>query len=230
MLLLLRLLPLVCLIAGIFATLVGIRLEHSDLSWIVRFVGQAGSVNPKILEKVRLLPSLVKLTGVEMCCCSLLLLACGRKIHSYFSNTETRLEQKQKLAVIIFSLYGLMALTSLNFGMVTLAQRKATSHGLSNEQRVAADFGEDYAVLKALEEETPATACILIKTRAPIKYLLNYHLFPRRFFIYPDTNKSVSEVSPKWLQRYGIGWTLEIKDDDPRKFALLRVRSALGRE
>lgn len=227
---LLRFLPLVGLVAGISATVIGMQLEHSDLTWIVQFVGQAGSSNPKILEKVRLVPSIVMLTGVEMCCSGLLLLAYTRRIPSYFTHPETHLERKQKLALLIFSGYGLTALLSLNFGIVTLAHRQGIAHGLSNEERVAVDFGEDYAVVKVLKDETPTTACILIRTQAPIKYLLNYHLFPRRFFVYPDPDKSVSEVSPEWLQRYGISWTLEIKDDDPRQFVLLPVRDAPIRE
>jgi hypothetical protein len=225
MLILMRFLPLTCLILGISLLILGLQLAHSDVAWLARLVGQAGSLNPRILEKARLMPAVLVVTGLEGVCFGFLLLPYRRRIQQYFELLERNIEWKQKWVVLLFSGYGLIGLMGLNFGTVTLAQRVA-SLGFSDEELVAADFGEQYAVIKALKEQTPETARILIKTRDPIKYLLNYHLFPRRFFIFPDPGTSLAAVPLKWLQKHAINWTLEIRDDNPRQFVLVRLQSS----
>jgi len=170
------------------------------------------------------MPAVLMVTGLEGVCFSLLLLPYRRRIQQYFEHLERNVEWKQKWVVLLLSGYGLIGLMGLNFGTVTLAQRMA-SLGFSDEELVAADFGEHHAVIEALKEQTPETARILIKTRDPIKYLLNYHLFPRHFFTYPNQETSLAAVPLKWLQKHAITWTLEIRNDDPRQFVLLYSQS-----
>jgi hypothetical protein len=224
MLIFFRLLPVTTLILGISFLILGLQLAHSDVAWLAPLVGQAGSLNPKILEKTRLMPAVLTVTGLESLCFSLLLLPYRRRIQQYFEHSERNVEWKQKWVVLLLSGYGLIGLMGLNFGTVTLTQRMASLR-FSNEELVAGDFGEHYAVIEALKEQTPQTCHILIKTRNPIKYLINYHLFPRHFFTYPDPDTNLAAVPLEWLQKHAINWTLEIQDDDPRQFVLLRSRS-----
>jgi hypothetical protein len=224
MLILLRFLPLTSLILGISFLILGLQLAYSDVTWLARIAGQAGSLNPKILEKARLMPAILMVTALEGACFSFLSLPYRRRIQQYFELLERNFEWKQKWAVLLFSGYGLIGLMGINFGTVALAQRVA-SLGFSDEELVAADFGEHHAVIEAIREQTPETARILIKTRDPIKYLLNYHLFPRHFFTYPNQETSLAAVPLKWLQKHAITWTLEIRNDDPRQFVLLYSQS-----
>ena len=113
-------------------------------------------------------------------------------------------------------------LLALNFGWVSLSTRLVT-YGLDRESQVAADLGERYAIVKAVRDQTPENACIAIRTREPIKYLLNYELFPRRFFVYSDPERGLSEVPPEWLQEHSIAWILEIRDGSPGEFILQPV-------
>ncbi|HET6961132.1 MAG TPA: hypothetical protein VFJ27_01480, partial [Terriglobia bacterium] len=43
----------------------GAALSGNDLGWLAALVGQAGSPNPRLLEKLRLVPTLAVATGVE---------------------------------------------------------------------------------------------------------------------------------------------------------------------
>jgi hypothetical protein len=223
MLALLRFIPLSALILGISCLLLGLGLQHSDPAWMAQFVGQTGVPNPKLLEKVRLMPWVLTVTSVEALCLSLVSFLDRRRTREYLTRLESNLRAKQKWMVLCLSLHGLIGVMALNFGSVSLWQRMVTRGFRTNEELVAADFGEHHAVIEAVREQTPQTACILIRTQHPIKYLLNYHLFPRRLFIYPDPHKSVSDVSVEWLQEHAIDWTLEIDDGDPTQFELRRA-------
>lgn len=224
----LRSIPLASAILGTLCLTAGLLLERSSSTWLVRFVGQAGTSNPKILEKVRLVPAVLTLGGAEFLvfgCLSFFYLRRNRQVPELLEC----LEAKQQCMVLLLSLYLLIGLQALNFASVTLTKRILAGEEHIDADLVAADFGEDYAVLKAVEEQTPKNACILIRTREPIKYLLNYHLFPRRFFIYPDPQVGVAEIPSDWMQKHAIGWTLEIKDGDPSQFALRRREGSPGR-
>jgi hypothetical protein len=226
MFILLRFLPLASLVLGISFLLIGLQFAHSDLAWLARLVGQAGSLNPKILEKARLMPFILMVTAAQAVCFSFSSLLYRRRLQQYFELLERNIQRKQKWMVLVLSGYGLIGLLGLNFGTVILVQRLLSLRSSSDEALVAADFGQHHAVIKALKEQTPETACILIKTRDPIKYLLNYHLFPRRFFIYPDPQTNLAAVPLEWLQKHAINWTLEIRDGNPQQFVLLRSQSS----
>ena len=116
-------------------------------------------------------------------------------------------------------LIGLLALT---FGWVSLSSRLAT-YGFHREAQVASDLGKQYVILKSVRERTPENACIAIRSREPIKYLLNYELFPRRFFLYLDPETRLTEVPAEWLQQHSISWTLEIGDGSPTDYVLQQV-------
>jgi hypothetical protein len=226
MFILLRFLPLTSLVLGISLLLIGLQLAHSDLAWLARLLGQAGSLNPKILEKARLMPFILMVTAAQAVCFGFSCLPYRRRIRQYFELLERNIQWKQKWMVLLLSGYGLIGVMGLNFGTVNLMQRLVSLRFSSDEAPVAGDFGDHQAVIKALKEQTTETARILIKTRDPVKYLLNYHLFPRRFFIYPDPQTSLAAVPLEWLQKHAINWTLEIRDGNPEQFVLLRSQSS----
>ena len=43
----------------------GFALSGYDLAWLAALVGQAGSPNPRLIEKLRLVPVLSVVTGAE---------------------------------------------------------------------------------------------------------------------------------------------------------------------
>ena len=113
-----------------------------------------------------------------------------------------------------------IAVLSLNFGAISLVNRLKQNSGLSAVDLIAADFGDDYRVVRSVRETTPETAAILIKTQQPLQFLLNYELYPRKFYFYPERGISVSSIPQAWLDQRRIGWILEISDSEPLQFKL----------
>ena len=222
MLRLLQLLPAACLLFGLACSLGALGLRHADLSWLARFVGQAGTPNPKILEKIQLIPAVLMVTAVEALGIGILSLRHRLRVQDYLRCVGKSLTPRQCGAAVWLGGFLLIGLLALNFGWVSLSRRLA-AYGFDREPQVAADLGEQYAIVKAVRERTPENACIAIRTREPIKFLLNYELFPRRFFVYSDPERRLSEVPGEWLQKHSIRWTLEIRDGSPGEFVLQSV-------
>ena len=219
MLRLLQLLPAACLLFGIACSLGALSLRHADLGWLARFVGQAGTANPKILEKIQLIPAVLMVTGVEALGIGILSLRHRLRLQNYLRCVGKSLAPRQCGAAVWLGASLLIGLLALNFGWVSLSRRLA-AYGFDRESLVAADLGEQYAIVKAVRERTPENACIAIRTRQPIKFLLNYELFPRRFFVYPDPDTKLADVPAEWLQEHSIRWTLEIQDGSSGEFDL----------
>ena len=222
MLRLLHLLPVACLLFGFACFISAVTLWRTDLSWLAPFLGQAGTANPKILEKIQQIPAVLAVTGVEAMGVGLLCLFQRRRLRDYLSCVEARLTARQSAAAMWVGGSLVIALLAVNFGWVNLTQR-VIRYGFNRESQMAANWGEWYGLIKALRERTPEDACIAIRTRDPIKFLLNYELFPRRFFVYPNPDMSLSKLPGEWLQKYSIRWTLEVQDNLPSEFVLRRL-------
>jgi hypothetical protein len=204
---------------------IGLVLAPQGLSFLVSFVGQSGTPNPKILEKIRLVPALFVVTGAE------LLLVSGvwfllRRRECRDATALLSLNARQQILAFLLATSWLIAMLSLNFGTLSLIRRLIQQAGRTDREIVAADFGEAYAVIHAVRENTPESAVILIKTRQPLQYLLNYELYPRRFYFYPDREFPVEHVSTSWLDHRQIGWILEVSNEDPLQFRLSRRKVA----
>jgi hypothetical protein len=222
MLRLLLLLPAACLLFGIVCFFLAFGLWHADLGWLARFLGQAGTSNPKILAKIQLIPAVLLVTAVEALGAGILSLRQRRRAVNYLRCVATSLTTRQWYASCWLGAVLLMGLLALNFGWVSLSSRLAT-YGFHREAQVASDLGEQYAIVQSVRDRTPENACIAIRSQEPIKYLLNYELFPRRFFLYSDPQTRLSEVPEEWLQKHSIGWTLEIRDGSSAGFVLQPV-------
>lgn len=222
MLRLLQLLPAACLLFGLVCFFAAFGLWRADLGGLARFLGQAGTPNPNILEKIQLIPTVLIVTAAEALGIGLLSLRHGRRVQDYLRCVGMSLTTRQWYASFWLGAVLLIGLLTLNFGWVSWSRRMAV-YGFDRESQVAADLGEQYAIVKAVRERTPESACIAIRTREPIKYLLNYELFPRRFFLYSDPERRLTEVPPEWLQEHSIRWTLEIRDGSPEEFVLQPV-------
>ena len=222
MLRLLLLLPTACLLFGIVCFSAAFRLWHADLGWLARFLGQAGTSNPKILEKIQHIPAVLLVTAAEAVGVGILSLCQRRRVDNYLRCVGTSLTTRQWYASFWLGAVLLIGLLALNFGWVSLSSRLAT-YGFHREAQVASDLGEQCVIVKSVRERTHENACIAIRSREPIKYLLNYELFPRRFFLYSDPETRLSEVPAEWLQKHSIGWTLEIGDGSPTRFVLQPV-------
>ena len=217
---LLQLLPAACLLFGFACFFAAIGLWHADLGWLALFLGQSGTPNPKILEKIQLLVVFM-VTAVEALGVGILSVR-HRRVRDYLRCLGRSLTTRQCWAAVWLGAFLLIGLLALNFGWVSWSRRVA-AYGFDRESQVAADLGEQYAIVKAVRERTPENACIAIRTREPIKYLLNYELFPRRLFVYSDPERRLSEVPVEWLQKHSIRWTLEIRDGAPGEFVLQPV-------
>lgn len=206
-------------ILGVTLLLAGVAWIGSDMAWLSALVGQAGIPNPRLIEKLRLVPLLSVVTGTE-----LLLLAVGLKFfHRRTAQPRSdRISPRANLSLGMFLLLGgwtIIAVLSLNFGAISLAHRLEQDR--SAAERVAADFGDEERVVRAVRETTPETAAILIKTQRPLQFLLNYELYPRKFYFYPERFVPVSSIPDAWLDRRRIRWILDISDTEPLHFQLI---------
>jgi hypothetical protein len=216
------LIPVTACLLGISLVGLGWTSYRSDLSWLVAILGQAGTPNPRILEKLLLVPPLLVATGTEL----LLLGGAGfvfrRRWISVSGDCVSTAPILQRIVWLLLVGYSLVVLLTLNFGGLSFVNRFRSFHHRTRAEIIAADFAEDYPVVRALREQTPHSAAILIKTRRPLQYLLSYELYPRRFYFYPDREMPSALIPQDWLDRHQIGWILEISNDGPLQFLLLQ--------
>lgn len=198
----------------------GFALSGSDLSWLSALVGQAGSPNPRLLEKLRLVPMLSVVTGAEFLLLAGSLWLFQRRLALPLADRVPRLASPPLGVWLLLGGWTAIAVLSLNFGAISLVNRLKQSQSLSAAELIAADFGDDYRVVRTVRETTPESAAILIKTERPLQFLLNYELYPRKFYFYSDRHLPISSIPEAWLDRRRIGWTLDISDTEPLHFEL----------
>ena len=194
----------------------GFALSGKDMAWLAALVGQSGSPNPRLLEKLRLVPLLSLVTGAELLLLAISLGFVRRRAALSWVDRTPRLGSPQLAVWLLLGGWTAIALVSLNFGAISLLHRQ----GVAAAELLASDFGDDYAVVRAVRETTPESAGILIKTQRPLQFLLNYDLYPRRFYFYPDRGIPISSIPQAWLDQRHIGWTLEISDTESLHFNL----------
>lgn len=209
----------VWVLAGILLA-AGFALSGNDMAWLAALVGQAGSPNSRLLEKLRLVPMLSVVTGAELLLLAVSLQFVHQRTAPSWVERVPRLGSPQFGVWLLLGEWTAISLLSLNFGAISLVNRLKHSQGLSAAELVAADFGDDYRVVGAVRETTPESAAILIKTQRPLQFLLNYELYPRKFYFYPERHIPVSSIPQAWLDQRRIGWTLEISDTGPLHFTL----------
>jgi hypothetical protein len=198
----------------------GVALSGNDMAWLAALVGQAGSPNPRLLEKLRLVPMLTVATGAEFLLLAVSLWFFRQRISASWVDRVPRLGSGQFGVWLLLCAWTAIAVLSLNFGVITLVNRLKQNWGRSSVELIAADFGDDYRVVRSVRETTPETAALLIKTQRPLQFLLNYELYPRKFYFYPERDTSVSSIPQAWLDQRRIGWILEISDTEPLQFKL----------
>jgi hypothetical protein len=199
---------------------VGVALSGNDMVWLAAIVGQAGSPNPRLIEKLRLVPMLTLVTGAEFLLLAVSLWFFRQRISASWADRVPRLGSTHFGVWLLLCAWTAIAVLSLNFGAITLVKRLKQNWGRSAAELIAADFGDDYRVVRAVRETTPQSATILIKTQRPLQFLLNYELYPRRFYFYPDRHLPISSIPEAWMARRRIGWILEISDTEPLQFKL----------
>jgi hypothetical protein len=192
----------------------GFTLSGSDMAWLAALVGQAGSPNPRLLEKLRLVPMLIVVSGAELLAVAVSLWFLHRRTSPSWADCVPRLGSLQFGGWLLLGGWTAIAVLSMNFGAMSLVNRLKQNRGLSAAELIAADFGDDYRIVRSVRETTPETAAFLIKTERPLQFLLNYELYPRKFYFYSDRATAVS------LDQRRIGWILEISDTEPLQFTL----------
>jgi hypothetical protein len=199
----------------------GVALSGSDIAWLAVLVGQAGSPNPRLLEKLRLVPMLTVVSGAECLLLAVSLWFLRKRTAASWEDRFPRLGSPQFGVWLLLGGWTAIAVLSLNFEAITLANRLKQNRGLSAADVIAADFGDHYGIVRSVRERTPDTAALLIKTQRPLQFLLNYELYPRKFYFYSERHISVSSIPQDWLDQRGIGWILEISDTEPLQFKLV---------
>lgn len=190
------------------------------MAWLAALVGQAGSPNLRLLEKLRLVPELTAVTGGELLLVAISLWFLNRRSSSSWADRVPRLGSARIGGWLLVCGWIAIAILSLNFGAISLVNRLKVNRGRSAAELIAADFGDDYRIVRSVQETTPETAALLIKTQRPLQFLLNYELYPRKFYFYPERGRSVSSIPQAWLDQRRIGWILEISDTEPLEFKL----------
>ncbi len=198
----------------------GVALSGNDMAWLAVLVGQAGSPNPRLLEKLRLVPALMVLTGAQCFLLEVSLWFLRKRTAASWADRVPRPGSTQFGVWLLLCAWTAIAVLSLNFGAIALVNRLKQNRGRPAAELIAADFGDDYRIVRTVRETTPETAVFLIKTERPLQFLLNYELYPRKFYFYPERSTSVSSIPQAWLDQHGIGWILEISDAEPLQFKL----------
>lgn len=196
----------------------GFALSGNDMAWLAALVGQAGSPNPRLVEKLRLVPVLSVVTGAEVLLLAGSLCFFQGRLALPLADRVPRLASPPFGVWLLLGGWTAITVLSLNFGAISLVSRLKQSQSLSAAELIAADFGDDDRVVRALRETTPETAVILIKTDRPLQFLLNYELYPRKFYFYPERHLPISSIPEAWMDQRRIGWTLEISDTGPLHF------------
>jgi len=213
---------LISLLGSIFL-LGGILFLRKDISSMAGFFSQTGSGNPRIVGRVNELPFVLLLTGIEM----IVLGYCGRQLRislrSDSTGNQNRWGSKDNIMGVLMGLYTLIAAFTLNLSVLTVGGHLWSP--LNDAEKIKNDFGEAYGVIEAVRRQTPSDASILIKTRQPLKYLLNYELYPRRFYFHHNPSLNVSEIPSNWMNRHKIDWILYIADDEPLRFSLSKLKA-----
>ena len=204
----------------------GVALSGSDMAWLAVLVGQAGSPNPRLLEKLRLVPMLIVVSGAECLLLAVSFWFMRKRGAASWADRLPLLGSQQFGILLLLGGWTLIAVLSLDFGVISLVNRLEQNRGLSAAELIAADFGENYRVVRSVRETTPETAALLIKTERPLRFLLNYELYPRKFYFYPERAASVSSIPQAWLDQRRIGWILEISDTDPLQFKLVARKAS----
>jgi len=199
----------------------GVAFSGSDMAWLAALVGQAGSPNPRLLEKLRLVPMLIMVSGAELVAVWVSLRFLHQRTSPSWADCVPRLGSPQFGVWLLLGGWIAIAILSLNFGAFSLANRLKQNRGLCDAALIAADFGDDYRLVRSVRETTPETAALLVKTERPLQFLLNYELYPRKFYFYSERAIAVSSIPPAWLDQRRIDWLLEISDTEPLQFKLV---------
>ena len=172
--------------SGFLLVSTGFLLSRSPLSGLASFLSESENSNEKILEKTHLLPHVFILLGLEILIFGFISLIYRKTFRNLLLNFFSRVNLRQTIVLILFTAYSSIAALALNFGAVNLVNRQMAFKHRSRMEILAADFGEEFQVVQALRQQTPESSSILIRTKRPLKYLLNYELHPRRFYFYGD--------------------------------------------
>jgi len=207
----------ICLLGAVFF-LGGVLFLRKDLSSMAGLFSQTGSGNPKIALRINLLPLVLMLTGIEL----LVLGYSGRRLQILLRPRSDGdwgpWYSKQIVMGALMGLYALIAALTLNLSAVTVGAHLWSS--LNDAEIIKEDFGAASRLIEAVRYQTPENAAILIQTQRPLKYLLNYELYPRRFYFHADPSLNTSEIPSDWMNYHHIGWILDIADDGPLRFVL----------
>jgi hypothetical protein len=205
-------------VLGFILLAVGIFLIDKDLSPIAAFVSQTGSINPEIAGRTRLLPFVFVLIGIEMASLGFAEHRIRRKRPPPFHENPTAKHPLQIVMAWLMSLYFLCGGLTLNFCALSVGMH--LWHLQTITEKLPQDFGEASDLYQEIRHKTPENANIFIQTERPLKYLLNYHLFPRKFYIYPNRLLDPSMIPAEWMNTHHVGWILVISNEEPLRYVL----------
>ena len=93
------------------------------MAWLAALVGQAGSPNPRLLEKLRLVPMLTVVTGAELLLLAVSLWFLHRRSAASWADRVPRLGSPQFGVWLLLGGWTAIAVLSLNFGVISLVNR-----------------------------------------------------------------------------------------------------------
>jgi hypothetical protein len=202
--------------------LLGSLLQPRSWLWLAKYLSQSGTLNPKNLQKLQMLPSTLLMAGVVVAALTLLLFLARHRVSAILAELEMVLSSRQKVLLLLAGTQLAIILLTLSYGTASLASRFSNLGSLTNRQIIEDDYGLSAPLIQTIAREVPETESIFIYTRNDIKYLLNYDLYPRRFFFYPTAEIAPRDIPASWLDHREISWILEIDDLDPSRFHLYR--------
>ena len=100
----------------------GVALSGNDMAWLAVLVGQAGSPNPRLLEKLRLVPALMVVTGAQCLLLEVSLWFLRKRTAASWADRVPRPGSTQFGVWLLLCAWTAIAVLSLNFGAISLGE------------------------------------------------------------------------------------------------------------
>jgi len=88
-------------------------------------------------------------------------------------------------------------------------------NGLSDDQKREILFGDFYKFVENCSEQIPENDNVLLLDG--FSWHINYYLYPRKLYSYPNSSLSLENISKDWLDEKGIKWAISFNNT---KFSL----------
>jgi len=207
-------------LGGILGIVLGCLADVSRTAPVAaKLLSHDGVLIGKTLYKLKLIPWMLILCGLEMLIVSVLLFLKRNGVRRWATSFRLKTSMPKMVAFGLLTCYFLFSIVVLNFLIVTGGADFFRYKGLSYMEKIEKGFidsgyRDSFKVVKASLGQIPEDAGILLICESDVKYIINYYLYPRKIYEYPTENVGLTEVPTAWLQDKKIRYVVEVKGGD----------------